>query len=144
MQRRHSIRHLAWRGGVAVVSQAMMFTGIYPVIPHVVARTWRRRSPVRTALTEWDVGGGVGGAPGRVPPAAGRPARRPAADHRAARLRDEPGELPAARLPALARGPGADRRLRVLDARPDRRGGAPAGVVRRARPALGPARRRST
>jgi pimeloyl-ACP methyl ester carboxylesterase len=49
MQRRHSIRHLAWRGGVAVVSQAMMFTGIYPVIPHVV----RGQTSLRTVLTEW-------------------------------------------------------------------------------------------
>jgi pimeloyl-ACP methyl ester carboxylesterase len=49
MQKRHSIRHLAWRGGVAVVSQAMMFSGIYPVVPHVV----RGRVSLRTVLTEW-------------------------------------------------------------------------------------------
>ena len=33
MQRRHSIRHLAWRGGVAAVSGAMMVTGMYPLLP---------------------------------------------------------------------------------------------------------------
>jgi pimeloyl-ACP methyl ester carboxylesterase len=48
MQRRHSIRHLAWRGGVAVVAQAMMFTGLYPFVPHVF-----RKLPLRTALAEW-------------------------------------------------------------------------------------------
>src|SRR3981081_3382788 len=50
MQRRHTIRHLAWRSGVAVVSQAMMFTGVYPLVPHA-ARSFR--GGVRTALTEW-------------------------------------------------------------------------------------------
>ena len=55
MQRRHSIRHLAWRGGVAVVSQAMMFTGIYPVIPHVV----RGQTSLRTVLTEWGMSAAV-------------------------------------------------------------------------------------
>jgi pimeloyl-ACP methyl ester carboxylesterase len=56
MQRRHSVRHLFWRGGVAAVSNAMMFTGLYPVLPHA----WRALSrhdlgerPVRTALVEW-------------------------------------------------------------------------------------------
>lgn len=49
MQKRHSIRHLAWRGGVAVVSQAMMFTGIYPVVPHLV----RGRVSAKTLLAEW-------------------------------------------------------------------------------------------
>jgi triacylglycerol lipase len=55
MQKRHSIRHLAWRGGVAVVSQAMMFTGIYPVVPHVV----RGRISLRTVLTEWGISAGL-------------------------------------------------------------------------------------
>jgi pimeloyl-ACP methyl ester carboxylesterase len=55
MQRRHSIRHLAWRGGVAVVSQAMMFTGLYPVIPHVV----RGQTSLRTVLTEWGMSAAV-------------------------------------------------------------------------------------
>jgi len=32
-----------------VVSQAMMFSGIYPVVPHVV----RGRVSLRTVLTEW-------------------------------------------------------------------------------------------
>jgi len=49
MQKRHSIRHLAWRSGVAVVSQAMMFTGLYPVVPHLV----RGRVSARTLLSEW-------------------------------------------------------------------------------------------
>ncbi|HEX8106140.1 MAG TPA: hypothetical protein VF516_00365, partial [Kofleriaceae bacterium] len=56
MQRRHSRRHLFWRGGVAAVSNALMFTGLYPLLPHA----WRALSghdlgdrPVRTALVEW-------------------------------------------------------------------------------------------
>src|SRR5258705_3429936 len=56
MQRRHSVRHLFWRGGVAAVSNALMFTGLYPMLPHA----WRALSghdlgdrPVRTALVEW-------------------------------------------------------------------------------------------
>lgn len=38
-----------WRGGVAAVSQAMMFTGVYPLVPHLVRRT----PPLRAALAEW-------------------------------------------------------------------------------------------
>ena len=61
MQRRHSIRHLAWRGGVAAVSQAMMFTGLYPLVPHALRAyqiRQRRSEPrhvgaLRTTLTEW-------------------------------------------------------------------------------------------
>jgi len=56
MQRRHSVRHLAWRGGVAAVSNALMLSGLYPVVPH----TWRAlkrhdhgERPVRAALAEW-------------------------------------------------------------------------------------------
>jgi pimeloyl-ACP methyl ester carboxylesterase len=56
MQRRHPGRDLLWRGGVAAVSNALMFTGLYPVLPHA----WRALSghdlgdrPVRTALVEW-------------------------------------------------------------------------------------------
>lgn len=59
MQRRHSVRHLLWRGGVAIVSQAMMFTGLYPLVPHAVRalqkRNERLERPVRSALTEWGV-----------------------------------------------------------------------------------------
>jgi pimeloyl-ACP methyl ester carboxylesterase len=62
MQRRHSVRHLFWRSGVAVVSQAMMFTGVYPLVPHAW-RLWNARRegvapgprPWRTALEEWGV-----------------------------------------------------------------------------------------
>jgi pimeloyl-ACP methyl ester carboxylesterase len=55
MQRRHSVRHLLWRGGVAAVSQAMMFTGLYPLVPHAVRAFYRDAGtrPVRAALTEW-------------------------------------------------------------------------------------------
>lgn len=57
MQRRHSIRHLFWRGGVAVVSQAMMFTGVYPLVPHAVRALASNgdslERPIRTALAEW-------------------------------------------------------------------------------------------
>lgn len=37
MQRRHSARHLLWRGVIAAVSDVAMATGIYPVVPHVLA-----------------------------------------------------------------------------------------------------------
>ncbi|MEO8705496.1 MAG: alpha/beta fold hydrolase [Kofleriaceae bacterium] len=56
MQRRHSVRHLFWRSGVAAVSHAMMMTGVYPLVPHA----WRaaKRHPmgtraIRAALAEW-------------------------------------------------------------------------------------------
>jgi pimeloyl-ACP methyl ester carboxylesterase len=56
MQRRHSVRHLVWRGGVAVVSQAMMITGVYPLVPHAWRAIAQRDYGVRTlriALAEW-------------------------------------------------------------------------------------------
>ncbi len=55
MQRRHSIRHLAWRGGVAAVSHALMVSGIYPLVPHAyrALRGERSRGALRTALAEW-------------------------------------------------------------------------------------------
>jgi pimeloyl-ACP methyl ester carboxylesterase len=54
MQRRHSIRHLAWRGGVAMVSDGMMLSGLYPLGVHA----WRalkgeRIGSIRVALAEW-------------------------------------------------------------------------------------------
>ena len=58
MQRRHSVRHLIWRGGVAAVSQAMMWSGLYPLVPHAL-RVYQRKDfgdrPVRTALAEWGI-----------------------------------------------------------------------------------------
>jgi pimeloyl-ACP methyl ester carboxylesterase len=56
MQRRHSVRHLIWRGGVAAVTQGLMFTGLYPLIPHavrVIQRSDLGSHPVRAALAEW-------------------------------------------------------------------------------------------
>ena len=57
MQRRHTVRHLLWRGGVAAVAQTMMFTGAYPLLPHAwraLAKHERLGSrPVRAALAEW-------------------------------------------------------------------------------------------
>jgi len=56
MQRRHSVRHLLWRGGVAAVSDALMFSGLYPALPHAwraLSRHDLGESPVRTALVEW-------------------------------------------------------------------------------------------
>ncbi len=54
MQRRHSIRHLAWRGGVAAVSHMLMFSGAYPLLPHLL-RTYQKRhvGTFRTAIAEW-------------------------------------------------------------------------------------------
>jgi pimeloyl-ACP methyl ester carboxylesterase len=56
MQRRHPFRHLVWRGGVAAVSQAMMLTGLYPLVPHAwraLAKHELGTRPVRAALAEW-------------------------------------------------------------------------------------------
>ncbi len=58
MQRRHSVRHLVWRGGVAAVSQAMVLTGLYPLFPHAVRALGRGdvgERPVRAALAEWGI-----------------------------------------------------------------------------------------
>jgi pimeloyl-ACP methyl ester carboxylesterase len=58
MQRRHSARHLFWRGGVAAVSHALMVTGVYPLLPHALRAIGGRREaarPVRIALAEWAV-----------------------------------------------------------------------------------------
>ena len=58
MQRRHSVRHLLWRGGVAAVSHALMFTGIYPGLPHAwraLARHELGERPVRGLLAEWAI-----------------------------------------------------------------------------------------
>ncbi len=55
-QRRHRARHLMFRGGVAAVTQALMFTGLYPLVPHAVravTRTDLGTRPIRTALAEW-------------------------------------------------------------------------------------------
>ncbi|MGE5182660.1 MAG: esterase/lipase family protein [Acidobacteriota bacterium] len=53
MQRRHPIRHLAWRGGVAALSQAMMFSGLYPLLPHALRAAQGNRLPLRATLAEW-------------------------------------------------------------------------------------------
>jgi len=55
VQRRHSIRHLAWRGGVAAVSHALMFSGLYPLVPHAYRALRGDRVPhaMRTAFAEW-------------------------------------------------------------------------------------------
>jgi triacylglycerol esterase/lipase EstA (alpha/beta hydrolase family) len=58
MQRRHSIRHLFWRSGVAAISQAMMFTGLYPLVPHAVRAFGKidmGTRPLRAALAEWGI-----------------------------------------------------------------------------------------
>jgi triacylglycerol esterase/lipase EstA (alpha/beta hydrolase family) len=53
MQRRHSMRHLAWRGGVAAVADTVMFSGLYPLVPHAMRAAQGHRLPLRTALAEW-------------------------------------------------------------------------------------------
>lgn len=55
MQRRHKFRHLVWRGGVAAVSHAMMFSGLYPLVPHALRarRGDAGTAPVKNALIEW-------------------------------------------------------------------------------------------
>jgi len=55
-QKRHSLRHLIWRGGVAAVGNAMMFTGVYPLVPHALRAMQKvdhGPKPVRAALGEW-------------------------------------------------------------------------------------------
>jgi len=61
-QRRHRVRHLLFRGGVAAVTQALMFTGMYPLVPHAFRAFQKRKkqhdlgtSPMRVALTEWGI-----------------------------------------------------------------------------------------
>ena len=53
MQRRHTMRHLLVRGGVAAVSDALMLTGLYPWLPHALRVARREAPPLRTALGEW-------------------------------------------------------------------------------------------
>jgi pimeloyl-ACP methyl ester carboxylesterase len=55
MQRRHSIRHLAWRGGVAMVSDGLMMSGLYPLAVHAwrAARGEHTANALRVALAEW-------------------------------------------------------------------------------------------
>jgi triacylglycerol esterase/lipase EstA (alpha/beta hydrolase family) len=62
MQRKHSLRHLAWRGGVAAVSQALMVSGVYPLLPHALRAIGRRREHVRPSRTPGAASGGVRGA----------------------------------------------------------------------------------
>lgn len=54
MQKRHTIRHLAWRTGVAAVSGAMMVSGVYPLLP-IALRAYQKRhvGGTRAALQEW-------------------------------------------------------------------------------------------
>ena len=124
-----------------------MFTGLYPLVPHACARCdgairgsarCARRSPSgawRSALSA--------ARPAGFLPLPGAQARA-AADHRAARLRDEPRELRAARVSARARRARADLRLRVLDARPHRRRRRASSAGSSTRCAPRPAPRRST
>ncbi len=56
LQRRHPVRHLLWRGGVAAVSQAMMMSGVYPLLPHLIRIAENKdvgERPVRATLVEW-------------------------------------------------------------------------------------------
>ena len=149
MQRRHSIRHLLWRGGVAAVSHALMFTGLYPLRAARAARAARgdlgeRRCARRSPSGAWRSRSSAAAA-GRVPAAARRARPRPAADHRAARLRDEPRELRRrSRFGSRAPGSGRSFGFEYWTLGRTARGGAPARLVRR-RGARGDRRgRRST
>jgi triacylglycerol esterase/lipase EstA (alpha/beta hydrolase family) len=57
VQRRHPLRHLFWRSGVAAISQAMMLTGLYPLLPHAwrLVRREHGDHPIRAALAEWGI-----------------------------------------------------------------------------------------
>ncbi len=61
-QKLHRPAHLVWRGVIAALSDAAMFTGLYPMVPHVsmaVARWKKARvapaKQVRAALREWGI-----------------------------------------------------------------------------------------
>jgi len=61
-QRRHTPRHLFWRGVIAGLSDVAMVTGLYPVLPHVgmAISRWRQERPhvgglARTVCHEWAV-----------------------------------------------------------------------------------------
>ncbi len=70
MQRRHRLAHLLSRGVVAAVSQGMMLSGLYPLLPHAY-RAWQARAAgaapaasradrpgtggVKAAVIEWAV-----------------------------------------------------------------------------------------
>lgn len=60
MQKRHTIRHLAWRSGVAAVSGAMMVSGVYPLLP-VALRAYQKHETgdLRSTLSEWGVSAGL-------------------------------------------------------------------------------------
>jgi pimeloyl-ACP methyl ester carboxylesterase len=60
VQKRHSIRHLAWRTTVAAVSNAMMFSGMYPLLP-VALRAYQKRhvGTMKTTLAEWGMSAGL-------------------------------------------------------------------------------------
>lgn len=54
MQRRHNLRHLAWRSGVAAVSNALMVSGLYPLLPIALRKIQKREvGSVKTVVTEW-------------------------------------------------------------------------------------------
>src|SRR5678815_4371402 len=54
MQRRHTMRHLGWRAGIAAISDALMLSGLYPLVPHALRAIQARNvGTLRTALTEW-------------------------------------------------------------------------------------------
>jgi pimeloyl-ACP methyl ester carboxylesterase len=60
VQRRHTIRHLAWRTTVAAVSNAMMFSGAYPLLPLALRAAQRRETGTwKTALAEWGMSAGL-------------------------------------------------------------------------------------
>jgi triacylglycerol lipase len=52
MRQRHGARHLLWRGVIAAVSDVAMATGVYPVVPHVLAHGRRGK---RALAREWAV-----------------------------------------------------------------------------------------
>lgn len=61
MQRRHSLKHLLWRGAVYAGSTAYLGSGLYPVAPHIGVAVARRlagrtqRGGVATLAAEWAV-----------------------------------------------------------------------------------------
>jgi triacylglycerol lipase len=68
-QKRHRVAHLAWRGVIAGLSDAMMLSGVYPMVPHaaMMMSRWRkhRANPsghVRAALAEWGLAIGLSAA----------------------------------------------------------------------------------
>jgi triacylglycerol esterase/lipase EstA (alpha/beta hydrolase family) len=78
MQRRHPVRHLLWRSGVAAIAQTLMVSGVYPVLPMSLRSIRGPSTYLRGAVSEWAMGLMVTlGRPAGFLPLPGRQVRGP-------------------------------------------------------------------